>query len=283
MLTVFAAASLTEAFRELGAAFQKERPGSTVELNFDGSQRLRFQLEHGARADVFASADRKQMGRARESGLLNSEIVEFASNRLVLVVPNSGTIAEESDRDESSRFGNSGVGTPVGSLADLSRMGVKLALANPEVPAGSYSRILLQRMAMDPRYGPEYARSVLANVVTEDPNVRNVLQRVELGEVDAGIVYYSDIQVASDVSVIQVPDEVNVVAGYTMAALRNSDQPEAAHAFISFISSVAGQRILQDHGFEPPVQVIQSQSPSSKKAGASGLSPMLSLHPSGGL
>ena len=90
-LTVFAAASLTEAFTELGVAFEGEHPGSSVKLNLDGSQRLRFQMEHGARADVFASADQKQMDRARESGLLTGDIVEFASNRLVLIVPHSGT------------------------------------------------------------------------------------------------------------------------------------------------------------------------------------------------
>ena len=280
-ITVFAAASLTEAFTELGAAFQKVHPESSVELNFDGSQRLRFQLEHGAQADVFASADRKQMDRARESGSLTGEIVEFASNRLVLVVPDTGTTAELSQGIESSRLGNLGGGAPVESFSDLSRKGVKLALAHPEVPAGSYSRMLIQRMAEDPRYGPEYASSLLANVVTEEPNVRNVLQKVVLGEVDAGFVYLSDARVASDITVIQAPDGAEVVASYTVAALNNSDQPEAADTFISFISSRTGQSILRNHGFGPPAPALDYQYPSSKKAGAFELSQTLSLHPQG--
>ena len=93
-LTVFAAASLTEAFTELAGAFEEEHSRSSIKLNFDGSQRLRFQLEHGARADVFASADQKQMDRARASGLLTSGVAEFASNRLVLIVPNADTGGE---------------------------------------------------------------------------------------------------------------------------------------------------------------------------------------------
>ena len=253
-LTVFAAASLTEAFTELAATFEGEHPGSSLALNFDGSQRLRFQLEHGAQADVFASADQKQMDRARESGLLAGEDVEFTSNSLVLIVPKVGTATELVD-----------------SLSDLSRKGVKLALAQPEVPAGRYSRIAIQRLAADPRFGPEYARQVLANLVTEEPNVRNVLQKVGLGEVDAGLVYYSDVQVASDISVIQVPDEANVVASYAVAALKNSDQPEAADAFIDFVLSGTGQEILRNHGFGAPEQALRSLHPNSTKAGAAEL------------
>lgn len=250
-LTVFAASSLTEAFTELGEAFEAERPGSSVALNFDGSQRLRFQLEHGAQADVFASADQKQMDRARESGLLTSRIVEFASNRLVLIVPNSSLNDQVGEEAE----------TAVKSLADLARKGVKLAFAQTEVPAGSYSRMVIQRMAAVPRFGPEYAESVLGNLVTEEPNVRNVLQKVALGEVDAGFVYYSDALVASDISMIQVPDEVSVVASYTVASLKNSNQPEATNAFIDFILSSAGQEILIRHGFGVPVQASQRPPP----------------------
>ena len=244
-LTVFAAASLTEAFTEMGDAFELEHLNSSVELNFDGSQRLRFQLEHGARADVFVSADLIQMDRARASRLLASEIVEFASNRLVLIVPKP---ASKNQRDNE-----------VGSLSHLHRKGVKLALAQPEVPAGNYSRILIRRIGEDPIFGPEYAQRVFANVVTEEPSVRNVLQKVVLGEVDAGLVYYSDVQTATDISVIQVPSETNVVVSYTVAALMSSDQPDVAKAFIGFIMSEVGQGILGDHAFGPPLPTPQSR------------------------
>ena len=258
-LTVFAAASLTEAFTELVDAFERQHPGSSVELNFDGSQRLRFQLEHGAQADVFVSADLKQMDRALVSGLLASEIVEFASNRLVLIVPNPASQDQLNQAVRSSRSGAPGVGTAVGSLADLSRKGVKLALAQPEVPAGNYSRILIRQLAQDPRFGLEYTLQVLANVVTEEPNVRSVLNKVVLGEVDAGLVYYSDAQTASDISVIPVPSENNVLASYTVAALRSSDQPDVAVSFIGFIMSAVGQGILGDHAFGPPVPTPQTR------------------------
>ena len=266
-ITVFAAASLTEAFTELAGAFEEERPGLSVKLNFDGSQRLRFQLEHGARAEVFASADRKQMDRARDSGLLATEIIDFASNRLVLIVPDSDSGAEIDEGVKSLSHSTAKVGTGVESLADLSRKGVKLALAHPEAPVGRYSRTLIHRIAEDTRFGAEYAGSVLKNVVTEEPNVRSVLQKVVLGEVDAGFVYYSDVQVASDISVIQLPDEANVLAGYTVAALKNSDWAEFAEAFIDFILSEPGQGILSDHGFGPPISASQSRRPGSREDG----------------
>ena len=241
-LTVFAASSLTEAFTEVAAAFQDEYPGSSVVLNFDGSQRLRFQLEHGAGADVFASADQRQMQLAQDAGLLAGDAVNFASNQLVIVVPKSESAAKTANGD----------GPLVESAADLSRKGVKLALAQAEVPAGSYARAVIQRMSQDPSLGPGYAASVLANLVTDEPNVRNVLQKVALGEVDAGFVYYSDAQVVPNVSVIQVPDQASVEAAYTIAVLEDSGQPDGAQDFVGFILSGPGQEILRSHGFGAP-------------------------------
>ena len=273
-VTVFAAASLTEAFMELAASFESEHPGSSVVLNFDGSQRLRFQLEHGAQADVFASADEMQMERARESGLLAGEIVEFASNRLVIIVPGPGAAAGANEGAGPSTGAAAGVGSPVKSIEDLSREGVKLALAQEEVPAGRYARAVVQRMAADPRLGPEYAGGVLDNLVTEESSVRNVLQKVALGEVDAGFVYCSDVQAASGVSVIEVPDEANVTAGYTAATLKGSNQPYVADAFIDFILSGAGQDILRGHGFGAPSAASPSQPPGPGKERLRGPQPI---------
>ena len=242
-VTVFAASSLTEAFTELAAAFEEEYPESSVVLNFDGSQRLRFQLEHGAGADIFASADQRQMQIAQDAGLLSGDAVNFASNRLVVIAP-------KSEADAGGR-------PMVESVADLSREGVKLAAAHDEVPAGHYAREVVRRLAANPGLGPEYAVRVMANVVTEETNVRNVLQKVALGEVDAGFVYFSDAKVAPDVSVIQLPDEAGVAAVYTIAVLDSSKSLEVSEVFIGYVMSDAGQEILRNYGFGSRGEALQ--------------------------
>ena len=141
----------------------------------------------------------------------------------------------------------------VRSPADLAKKGIKLAIAQPEVPAGNYTRTMIQRLSQDPKLGPSYPDRVLANVVSEEASVRNVLQKVALGEVDAGIIYRSDAQVTSDVSVIPIPDAANITASYTIALLRDSRQREAAEAFLKFVLGPDGQGILDSHGLGPPV------------------------------
>ena len=251
-LTVFAASSLTEAFTDLAADFEKSNQGKSVDLNFAGSQLLRVQLENGARADVYASADQRHMDLAVESGLVSGEDIKFASNRLVIIVPKQEVPDSESDQTGCSRP-NREAGSSIMSPSDLACKGVKLALAQPEVPAGRYSRTVIERMGQDSRFGPDYSRDVLANVVSEEANVRHVLQKVALGEADAGMVYFSDAQVAPNVAVILIPDEANVVASYTLALLRDSDQPELAESFINFILSPDGQATLGKYGLSPPV------------------------------
>ena len=223
-------------------------------------------MEHGAGADVFASADQRHIDLAIESGLVSGEAIIFASNTLVIIVPKADAkylTDSKGTRARDSNPGTSEAGPLIGSSTDLARKGVKLALAQPEVPAGSYARVVIQRMGQDPRFGADHAEKVLANVVSEEPNVRRVLQKVALGEVDAGIVYYSDAKVARNISVIPIPNEANVVASYTFALLRDSDQMEVAEAFIKFVLSPDGQAILGEHGFSPPVtsdQQVQRQS-----------------------
>ena len=247
-LVVFAAASLAEAFAEISDAFEREHPEVTIRLNFAGSQRLRTQLEHGAIADVFASADNVQMDRLMESGLLLDQPVTFATNRLVVIVPQSDVI-------------NYAPG-PVLTLADIATDGVKLVVALPEVPAGTYARTVIENMDAEPDSDPAYADRVLANVVSMEPNVRSVAQKVALGEADAGIVYWSDAQVdgvAARVRVLPIPERSNVVASYPVARLQGSAEPELAKAFIDLLRSPQGQNILLEHGFgaidagqEPP-------------------------------
>ena len=152
---------------------------------------------------------------------------------------------------------DAGGGPMVESVADLSREGVKLAAAHEEVPAGRYAREVIRRLAADPALGPGYDVRVMANVVTEETNVRNVLQKVALGEVDAGFVYFSDAQVATDVSVIHIPDGASVAAVYTIAVLDGSRMPGAAADLIDFVMSGPGQEILRKHGFGTPGEALQ--------------------------
>ena len=173
-LDVYAAASLTEAFQELGRSLEQAHPGLTVRFNFAGSQQLALQIEQGAPADVFASADQRWMSYVVEKGQVEGEPVVFARNRLVAIVP----------RTNPAR---------IGGLQDLARKGTKIVLAAEVVPVGKYSRDALARLAGAEGYPKDYDRRVLANVVSQEENVKSVVAKVQLGEADAGIVYQSDV------------------------------------------------------------------------------------------
>lgn len=235
-LRVMAASSLTQAFEDLAQAFEAENPGVTVILDFGGSQRLRSQLEFGAKADVFASADPIQMDLAAAADLASGTAVNFAANTLVVIAVQDGQVSE---------------------LSDLATPGVRLVLAHGGVPAGSYSRQVLQNLAEDTQLalGDRFDDDVLANLISEEPNVRLVAQKVALGEVDAGIVYQTDVPVAQatgEVRVIPIPPAANVTARYPIAALRDGLEPELAQAFVQFVMSEEGQRRLKEHGFGAP-------------------------------
>jgi molybdate transport system substrate-binding protein len=251
-LTVFAAVSLSNAFPEIADAFVEEHPGASIAFNFSGSQRLRTQLEFGAGADVFASADRRQMDLAVDAGLIAGDPLPFAGNELVVITPLAG-VAEN--------------GESVQELGALARNGVKLALAMPEVPVGGYSRDLLRNLESDvPGLGAGYASRVLDNVVTLEPNVRGVLQKVALGEVDAGIVYRTDAATEyalGKVAVISLPDRSNIVAEYPIATLRGAANPQLADEFVRFVVSEKTQTILSRYGFESPA--APQPSPTSEK------------------
>ena len=241
---VFAAASLSNLFPQVATAFQQQHPGVSVKFNFAGSQRLRTQLEHGARADVFASADQDQMELAMESGLLSGEPVPFASNRMVVIVPQGDRLEDPATR------------TTVRSLEDLANPGVKLVVALPAVPAGKYALEAIQRLGnADNGFPSDYSQRVRANVVSQEPNVRGVVQKVVLNEVDAGVVYQTDARVehvASKVTAIQIPDWANPSASYPIGVLRDAAEPDLAGAFVEFLRSPEGQLILSGHGFGAP-------------------------------
>ena len=233
-LTVFAAASLTDAFRDLGRSLERAHPGLTVQFNFAGSQQLALQLEQGAPADVFASADQHWMDYAAEKGLLAGAGVIFARNRLVAIVPRADP-------------------AKISGLPDLARPGTKIVMAAAAVPVGRYSREMLGRLAQSPDFPARYDRLVLANVVSEEENVKAVVAKVQLGEADAGIVYRSDVtpSVARLVRAFEIDDPYNVVASYPIAVLKGAKNARAAAMFLNLVSSTAGQATLRQNGFMP--------------------------------
>jgi molybdate transport system substrate-binding protein len=237
-LTVFAAASLTDAFGEMAHRFETAHPGVKVRLSFAGSQQLAAQLAQGARADVFAPADRRWMDDARAHGRVDGEPRAFARNALAVIVPAANPAR-------------------IGRIADLSRPGVKLVLCAVSVPAGRHARELLARLEAAPGCGPGWVARVLANVVSEEDNVRGVVGKVQLGEADAGIVYRSDVTVPlrRAVRALDVPDSLNVLAEYPIAVMADAAAMGAAHAFADYVCGAEGQATLERHGFQPVARV----------------------------
>ncbi|WP_267245702.1 molybdate ABC transporter substrate-binding protein [Streptomyces sp. PR69] len=218
-LTVLAASSLTDVFKAAGAAYEASHKGVAVTFSFAGSQELAAQVRQGAPADVLVTADAKTMDDVRgETG----DPVVIAGNRLVIAV---------------------GEGNPhkVGGLADLADPKLKVVLAAPQAPVGKYSRQVLD------------AQRVTVRSVSQEPNVRAVLSKVELGEADAGIVYRTDAAVAQDkVDAVEIPDGQNAVAEYPAATLKASENAAAAAEFVAWLRTPEALKILQDAGFQKP-------------------------------
>lgn len=234
-LTVFAAASLTDAFRAVADAFEEARPGTTVTLNLGGSQQLAQQLRLGAPGDVFASANPMQMDAAVASGRIAAEAPQpFVHNRMTAIVPAANPADLQSWRD-------------------LARSGVQIILAAEAVPAGRYARRFLDRAAADSVEGASFRQRVLDNAVSFEQNVRAVLTKIALGEADAGLVYASDAAQADSASIrrLPLPDALNPRATYLIAPVDDSAHPDAARAFVRFVRSDAGQSILARYGLQP--------------------------------
>lgn len=233
-LTIFAASSLTDAFTELQTGFAKVAPDVAITFNFEASSNLKTQLEQGAKADLYAPADIPQMGGARGKGVIAGEQRIFANNKLALIVP---------------------ANNPKGIIApqDLAKPGTRLILAASYVPIGSYARFLLARMAGDPAYGPNFYKQSLANIVSEEANTRAVVNRIVLGEGDAGIVYASDVSpaVRDRVRIIPIPEPLQVTAQYPIAVVTGAANIPAAQAFIAYLLSPEGQATLVRNGFLP--------------------------------
>ena len=219
-VNVFAAASLTDSFKALGHAFEKDHSDVTVKFNFAGTPTLVTQIEQGAQADVFASADTTNMDKLKADGFTSGEAKVFAHNVLEIVVA---------------------PGNPkrIDSLADLAKPGVIYITEAPTVPAGRYSLQALEKAG------------VKASPKSLEPDVKSVISKVQLGEADAGIVYTTDVKAAGDkVGGVQIPDNYNVVATYPLASVKGTKNAAAATAFIDYVLSSSGQATLESFGFK---------------------------------
>ncbi|MEO8287565.1 MAG: molybdate ABC transporter substrate-binding protein [Chloroflexota bacterium] len=229
-VVVFAASSLKDAFGVVGDNLNTAGLVKAT-FNFAGSQTLVTQLSQGARADVFVSADAKTMDAAIVSGEIASGTQKLmATNRLVVITePDNGKVSK---------------------LQDIAAPGLKLVVAGPSVPAGNYSLQMLDKLSADPAYGAGFKDAVLANVVSREDNVRQVVAKVQLGEADAGIVYVTD-AAGGKVGKIDIPAQYNVPARYYIAPLKNASNPAGAKRFVDYVLSEAGQSVLKGFGFGP--------------------------------
>lgn len=220
-ITVFAAASLTGTFTTLGKQFEAANPGTTITFSFAGSSALATQIVSGAPADVFASASNKKMTQVVTAGDASSP-TNFAKNIMEIAVPpaNRGAVAV---------------------VADLAKSSVKVALCQPQVPCGETAAKVFAKA------------KVTVTPVTQEPDVKSVLSKVELNEVDAGLVYVTDVMAAgAKVKGITIPADINASTEYPIAVLTKSTNNATAQAFVAYVLSPVGQSVLTAAGFEKP-------------------------------
>jgi molybdate transport system substrate-binding protein len=221
-IMVFAAASLKKTFTDLGEQFKTENPGASVEFSFAGSSDLVTQLTQGAQADVFASADTKNMDKAAQAGLLAGDPVNFASNTLTIAVA---------------------PGNPkkIASFKDLTEQGLNVVVCAPQVPCGAATKKV------------EQATGVTLSPVSEESSVSDVLNKVTTGQADAGLVYVTDAKGAGDqVAAVSFPEAADAVNTYPIAVLKESKNPELARKFVGLVTGESGQKVLDAAGFAKP-------------------------------
>jgi molybdate transport system substrate-binding protein len=228
-LLVFAATSLKDAFDELAKEFERSHQDVELTFNFAGTQELRTQLEQGAPADVFASADMMHMSELWRTAYVTAPEAFARNEPVVIVAKESAAIVQ--------------------SIADLAKT-KRLVFGLPQVPIGRYTQKILDRASTT--LGADFRARVEANVVSLEPNVRQVLAKVSLGEAQAGVVYRTDALTAKNqVSIVVIPREMNVVADYPIAVVSTAQHPKLAKQWIELVVGAEGQRVLGAHGFLP--------------------------------
>jgi molybdate transport system substrate-binding protein len=221
-VVVFAATSLKDAFDKIGTQFEKAHPGTTVKFNYAGSSSLATQLGNSAPADVFASADTKNMKTVTDGKLTSGEPEIFAHNKLEIMV---------------------GAGNPKGikTVSDLAEKSVKVAVCAPDVPCGNYSKQVFDKAG------------VTVHPVTQETSVSGVVTKVSLGEADAGVVYVTDVKAGGGkIEGVPIPPSQNVTAKYPIVTLKDAPNKAGATAFMKYVLSPAGQKVLKSFGFMPP-------------------------------
>ena len=232
-LTIDGAASLTGVLDKVKAAYDAAIPGTTLSISTDSSAALETQIEQGAPADVFLSADVTNPNRLVDKGLADGPAVPFAANKLTIIVPTANP---------------AGIERP----ADLAWAGVKVIAAGDAVPITRYANQLVANLAGQAGAPADFVAKYDANIVSKEDNVKAVVAKIELGEGDAGIVYVTDAQASTQVTTIDVPDATNVPATYDGVVLKASRNVVAARAFLTWFAGPAGQAILATFGFLPP-------------------------------
>jgi molybdate transport system substrate-binding protein len=233
-LTVFAAASLGDAFNQTATAFEAANPNIAIKYSFAGTGTLVSQVTTGgATPDVFASASVSYMKQLANAGYMNnSTIANFTNNSLAIIVPVSNP-------------------ANIVNVTDLAKPGVKIDVGAASVPCGSYTLQLLNKSANVTGYGPSFANGVRANIVSNETEVTDIVSKVALGEVDAGFVYVSDVPATmiNNVTVIPIPSQINVIATYQIGVLNQSPNQAAAESFVQFVLSSQGKQILDSYKF----------------------------------
>jgi molybdate transport system substrate-binding protein len=232
-LTIYGAASLKGALDEAKAAWEAANPGSRVTISTDSSATLETQIEQGAPADLFLSADTTNPKKLVDKGLAAGAAVNFAGNRLTVIVPMANP---------------AGVRTP----ADLATSGVKVIAAGDAVPITKYATQLVANLAKEPGYPSDFIAACAANIASKEDNVKAVVAKIELGEGDAAIVYVTDAKASTKVATIEVPPTANVPATYAAVVVKASPNAAAAQAFLDWFAGPDGQAILAGFGFLPP-------------------------------
>ena len=232
-LTIYGAASLKGALDKAKAAYEAAHAGTTLTISTDSSSALETQIEQGAPADVFLSADTTNPKKLVDKGLANGAAVTFAGNKLTIIVPTANT-------------------AQIASPADLARTGIKVVAAGDEVPITKYAKQLIDNLAKESGYPADFAAKVATNVVSKEDNVKAVVAKIELGEGDAAIVYVTDAKASTKVIPVDVPPTANVPATYAGVVVKASKNAAAAQAFLDWFAGPDGQAILASFGFLPP-------------------------------
>ena len=232
-LTILAAASLKNMLAEAETAYESANPGTNLTIATDSSAALETQIEQGAPADLFLSADTSNPQKLVDAGLGAGDPVSFAGNKLTVIVP---------------------ADNPAGlqSPADLAKDRIRVIAAGDEVPITKYATRLVEKLAAESDDAAAFQAAYAANVASKEDNVGQIVSKIELGEGDAAIVYVTDAAASDEVTPIEVPDALNVPATYAGVVVGASPNEKSAAAFLEWLTGPDGQTILSSFGFQPP-------------------------------